>query len=1067
MKKLYLCWALLGLLIAPFTWAQNNVTGTVNDETGAPLPGATVIVEGTSRGVATDFDGNFSINAEEGEVLIVTYVGYSDYRLTVDSQDNYVIDLSTDNALDEVVVTALGIEREARSLGYSVKRVGSEEVEQKGIADVARTLQGKVAGVNITGTTATSGSGTNIVIRGMTSITGSNQPLFIVDGVPFDASTPDESGNFWNGVTQSSRFLDLDPNSIESVDVLKGLSATVLYGQQGRNGVILITTKNGSSKPSQKGFEVTLSHSLFFNNPVLPDYQNDYGGGFHQLFGFFFSNGGPNFDTNINDPRQFGGDFREESNGVVYVRHPLDRINDRTLVEPEFTELSKTNYAYKNYRPVENFFEQGIINTTSLNLKNTGDKGFFSLTYNRLEDEGFTPGNRLRKNNFGVGGKATLENGLTIGGTLNYANTDYLTPPIAASLGSGSVSSFTSSVFGDVMYTPRSIDLMGLPFQTSDGRSIYYRSGNDIQNPRWTVANAFNSELVNRVFGNFNVQYQINEDLGVSYIYGIDTSSQFAEHAQNKGGVDGNALGIYQTTDRSNTIQDHNLRLAYSKEINSDLGVNALLGVTSRRNVFSRRRIRSENQLVHNVLKHFNFVSQRGSSYDEEENITGIYTDISFDYKKFIYLNIQARQDYTSVLEADNNSIFYPGGSLALIATDAFPNLKNDILNYAKVRVGFGQSAGFTSPYRTRSLLTLNSQAFDPGSGVIQSNTTNNVLGNQSLEPELISELEVGIDTRLLNRIDLNISLFDKTTTNLITTRTLPSSTGFRETTVNAGKLSVKGAEVDLNAQIVNTADFSWNIGANFYADENLIESLGEGVEEFTYTPVVSSNRPQNFAVVGQPLGVMKAQVIQRDDQGNALIDDDGFYLATTDPFLVGDPNPDWMSSITNNLRYKNFTLGFTWQYRHGGDLFSQDAATLVGRGVLNPGTNREGLYVLDGIQKSTGLPNTTQITAINYGFDIFSFGPGELQIFDGTTIRLSEVNLSYALPKSVLDNTPFGSLSATLTGINLFFDAVNMPDVINFDTNMLSTGVGNAMGLAFITGPSSKRVGLTLKATF
>ena len=1063
MKKLL--FLTMSLALMAFTgWAQKTVTGTVLDDKGLPLPGATVVEQGSSNGVSTDFDGNFSIDVADGASLEISYVGYTTTTVAVGDQDSISVTLSSDNELEEVIVTALGIKREARSLGYSVKRVGSEEIEQKGQADVARTLQGKVAGVNITNTTATSGSGTNIVIRGMTSITGSNQPLFIVDGVPFDASTP--GGAFFNGITQSSRFLDLDPNSIESVDILKGLSATVLYGQQGRNGVILVTTKNGSSSQTQKGMEATVSHSIFLNDPVLPDYQNDYGGGFHQLFGFFFSNGGPNFDPAINDPRQFGAYYRGEENGYVTVQHPLDRINDRTLVDPEFTELSLTNYPYKNYRPVENFFNQGIVHTTSLNLKSTSDKGFLSLTYNRIDDEGFTPGNRLRKNNLGIGGRATLDNGLTIGGTLNYANTDYITPPIAASFGSGSSSSFTSSVFGDLMYTPRSVDLMGLPFQTSDGRSIYYRSGNDIQNPRWTVANAFDSELVNRVFGNFNASYQINDQLGISYVYGLDASSQFAEHAQNKGGVDGNALGIYQTTDRSNTIQDHNLRLSYSTEINSDLGIDALFGATSRRNVFSARYVTSENQLVHGVLKHFNFVSQNASSYDSEENITGIYTDITLDYKNYLYLNVQARQDYTSVLEAENNSIFYPGGSVALIATDAFPSLQNEILNYAKVRVGFGQSAGFTSPYRTRSLLSLNSTAFDPGSGVIQLNTTANTLGNAALQPELISELEVGIDTRLFNRINLNVSLFDKTTTNLITTRTLPSSTGFRSTTVNAGKLSVKGAEVDLNAQIISGNDFTWGIASNFYADENLIESLGEGVEEFTYTDVVAG-RPQNYAVVGQPLGVMKAQVIERDDAGNALIDDDGFYVETTDPFLVGDPNPDWTASLTNNLRYKDFTLGFTWQYRHGGDLFSQDAATLVGRGVLNPGTNREGLYVLDGISQSTGLPNTTQITAINYGFDVFSFGPGELQIFDGTTIRLSEINLSYNVPKSFLSKTPFGSLSATLTGLNLFYDAVNIPDVVNFDTNMLSTGVGNAMGLSFITGPSSRRVGLTLKATF
>lgn len=1055
------------LLTASFAFGQKTVTGVVSDPDGLPLPGATVVVDGTTIGVTTDFDGNYSISVGEGESLIFSFVGYATQTAVVGSQNILNISLAEGNQLSEVVVTALGLEREARSLGYAVTTVGSEEIEQKGVADVARALTGKVAGVNITNTTATSGSGTNIIIRGMTSITGSNQPLFVVDGVPFDGSTSGESGTFWNGITSSSRFLDLDPNSIEKVDVLKGLSATVLYGQQGRNGVILITTKNGSSSPSAKGTEVTVSHSTFMNEPVLPDYQNDYGGGFHQLFGFFFSNGGPNFDPAINDPRQFGSYFLREDQNNVYVKHPYDYINNRSLVEPEFSDLVGTEYAYKNYKGVENFFNTGVVNTTSLNLRSTGDNGFFNMSFGRTDDEGFTPNNRLRKTNFGVGGKATLENGIVIGGSMNYANTDYTTPPVAASLGSGSVSGYTSSIFGDVMYTPRSVDLMGLPYITSDGRSVYYRSGNDIQNPRWTAENAFDTENIHRTYGNFNVSYNLTDNLSLSYVYGLDNTAMFQQHAQNKGGVDGNSTGIYVTGDSTNTIQNHNFRLSYNGELDDDWSVSGLIGGAANRAVYSNRVTTSENQLVFGVLKHFNFVSQSGSTYDSEQNIYGLFGDLSFNYKDYLYLNVTGRQDWSSTMEAENNTLFYPGGSVSFIATDAIPEIKGDILNYAKVRIGYGQSAGFASPYRTRSLLSLNAKAFDQGSGVVQTNTTSNTLGNRALEPELISELEVGVDTRLFNFINFNASLYDKTTTNLITTRTLPGSTGYTSTTVNAGKLNVKGVEVDWSADVVSNENLRWKISGNFTAEENLIESLGDGVTEFTYTPVVSSGRPQNYAIVGYPLGMMKAGVRQTNDAGEFLIDDDGFYLETVEPELVGDPNPDWTSSLTNSISYKGLSLGFTWQYRHGGDLFSQDAATLVGRGVLNPGTNREGLYVLDGINKNTGQTNTTQITSINYGFDVFSFGPGELQIFDGTTIRLSEVNLNYDFPKSLLGNSPFASVSATLTGINLFYDAVNIPDVVNFDTNSLSTGVGNAMGLSFITGPSSRRVGLTLKATF
>ena len=251
MKKLYLIWTLLGLLFAPFAWAQNNVTGTVNDETGTPLPGATVIVDGTNRGVATDFDGNFSIDAEQGEVLVITYVGYADQSLTIGSQDNYTVSLSPDNELEEVVVTSLGIQREKQALGYAISEVDEASIEQRAEGDIGRVLSGKASGVQITNQSGISGSGTSIIIRGFNTFSQGNQPLFIVDGVPFSSET-NAQDDFVDGNNGSSRFLDIDPNNIESVNVLKGLAAATLYGTQGRNGVILITTKSGSSQGGVK-----------------------------------------------------------------------------------------------------------------------------------------------------------------------------------------------------------------------------------------------------------------------------------------------------------------------------------------------------------------------------------------------------------------------------------------------------------------------------------------------------------------------------------------------------------------------------------------------------------------------------------------------------------------------------------------------------------------------------------------------------------------------------------------------------------------------------------------------
>ena len=1065
MKKLLLMSAMM--LFAFTAMAQKTVTGVVSDDTGVPLPGASVVEQGTTNGVSTDFDGNYSIEVPEGAVLEINFIGYQTSELTVGAADSISVSMQEDNQLEEVVITALGVKREARSIGYSIKTVTGDNIEQKADGDIGRVLQGKIAGVNITSSTGISGSATNIVIRGYTSITGSNQPLFIVDGVPFDSATNSQQA-FFDSATESSRFLDLDPNSIESISVLKGLSATTLYGQQGRNGVILVTTKSGSRKISAKGFETTITQSYFESTPHLPDYQTEYGGGFHQEFGFYFSNGGPNFDATISDPSQFGGFYRNTIDNTVYVQHPLSKINDASLVaDPDLAALALTDYAYKNYNSVKNFFRTGIIHTTSVNMKKTTESGFMNLSFGRTSDEGFTPGNKLGRSNISIGGSEKLDNGITFGGTLNFAQTNYKTPPVTASAGSGVIGG-GSSIFGDLMYTPRSIDLMGLPYQTSDGRSIYYRSGNGIQNPRWTVDNSKVSQFVNRVYGNVNLSYEIIDDLNVSYVYGFDAYTEQNTNGQNKGGVDGDVTGQFSTTDVINQVYDHNLRLSYSKTINDSFGFQGTIGATSRRNVYGQVRTQSTNQLAFGVLKHFNFINQSATSFDSELNIFGVFADVTIDYNNYLFLNVQGRNDQASNLESANNSLFYPGGSIAFVATDAFPVIKSDILNYAKFRVGYGTSAGFGSTYNTRSTLGLSSRAFVDGSGVVvPSNFVDNKLGNSDLKPEKVSEIELGLDLRLLNnKLGFNVSVFDRTTENLITSRTLPGSSGYTNITVNAGKVSIKGLELDFNYRPIKTQNFKWQIDANLYADESLVEELQGDTTEFTYTSVVGG-RPQNFAIVGEPLGVMKATKIDRDAAGNALIDSDGFYVSTIEQEIVGDPNADWTGSLSNSFSYKDFSLGFTLQYRHGGDLFSQTAATLVGRGVVDPGTNREGLYVLDGVRESDGLPNNTQITAINYGFDVFSFGPGEIQIFDGTTIRLSEVNLNYNVPQSFLEKTSLGSLSVRLSGFNLFYKAVNMPEAVNFDTNMMSTGVGNAQGIGFLTGPSASRIGLTIKATF
>ncbi len=1074
-------WMVLVLFFMGITQAlaQRTITGTVTDQAGLPLPGVNVLVKGTTTGTQTDFDGNYAIAADTGQTLVFSYLGQKTEERAVGASDTVNLQMVEDaQALEEVVVTAQGIRREQRSLGYAVSKIDSEAIEDRPEGDLGRVLRGKAAGINITATNGVSGSGTNIIIRGFTSITGSNQPLFVINGVPFDGGA-NEQNTFFDAVTESSRFLDLDPNTIESVNVLKGLSASVLYGERGRNGVILITTKNGSSQAATGKTEVTVSQSMFFNDPILPKYQNDFGGGFHQNFGFFFSNWGASFDAGVlsNQFLENNPLFIRREGGLALLRNPLSQLNDPTLAAG-FEDIANSEYPYIPYNSVDQFFKTGTVVSTSVGIRGGNENVSYSANYGYLEDKGFTPGNSLRRNTLGIGGRATLSNKITVNAALNFSRTDYKTPPIAASGGSGTISS-GSSVFGDVMYTPRSVDLFGLPFQALDGRSVYYRSGNDIQNPRWTVANAKVTQNTDRVFGNFNLSYGLTDWLNVTYRLGLDTYTEFNSYGQNRGGVDGDVTGIFRTITARNTVWDHSLIFNADKNLSEDLNLKVILGATARRDLYQQDGVESTQQLVFGILEHFNFVNSAtvGSFFSgtnlasrTEVNTLGVYADATLGYKDFLYLNGAVRSDWTSTLERDNLNIVYPGASISFVPTSAIEGITSDWgLNYLKLRLGYGTSAGFPPAYSTRNTLALNSRLLVDNSGnVLSGNAVANRLGNADLEPETVTEIEAGIDSKFFNNIlGLNVSVFKRETEDLITDQNLDPSTGFTVTRINAGKLETKGIEVDFDITPIRTENFRWNISGNYYADESTVTELPEGTEQIALTGTIGG-RPANYAVEGQPFGILLGSTVVRTN-GQLTVDSNGDYItgqSTTD--IIGDPNPDWTATLNNGISYKGFNFNMSWQYRHGGDIFSQTAATLIGRGVVDADgkLDSEKTFVLPGV-KADGSPNDIQLTTTRIYFNNLLFGANELQIFDGTTLRLAEVSLGYNLPKKFLDKTPFGAVSFTLSGSNLWYKAFNFPDDVRFDTNSISTGVGNGQGIDFITGPSSRRYGLTVKATF
>jgi len=1055
---------------------QRVVTGTViSEENGQGLPGATVLVKGTAVGTTTNLDGKYSINVPAGSnALIFTFVGLKAMEAAIGSQSVVNVTLKVDaSQLSEVVVTAIGIAREKKALGYAVTSVSKVQLENRPEADVARVLQGKVPGVSITSTNGMTGSGTNMIIRGYKSATGNNQPLFVVDGVPFNTSTNSQNGFTTGGATTSSRFLDIDPNNIENMSVLKGLSATVLYGDQGRNGVILITTKSGTSK--RKAAEVTINQSVFTNKAAsLPTYGQEYGNGFQQAPGFFFSNFGPSMNTGlkINHP------YATSSVAAVREAFPQFWVDGKVGGTP-------IKYEYKAYKdPSEIFFRQGLISNTSVQVAGGGEKTGFNASFGYTDEEGYLPGNEMKKYNFGLGINSSINDKLSVNSSFTFAITDLISPPANASYGSGSD---IPSVFGHVLFTPRSVDLENLPFENPvDKSSVYFRGGNDITNPNWLVRYYKNTSDVKRFFNSTSLNYDFNNNFSMTYRLGLDTYSELQEILYNKGGATANLAtknGYYRTININNSIWNHDLVLNWKNDFSEKFSMSAIVGLNSRFDTYIQTGVASQGQLAFGLFRHSNFSTSSSNdaysggsmNYGVDERRFGVYSNITLDYADYLFLNVSARNDWTSTVEKDNRSVLYPGASLSFIPTTAF-DLKSATLNYLKLRFGYGTSAGYPSPYSTRNVLSQSARAFDVGGAVTTTHSVSNTLGNPNLKPELHGEAEFGIEGVMFNnKLKFDASIYEKTTTNLITNAPIDPATGFTSTAINIGKIRTRGAEFQATVTPVSTpSGFEWNSTINWSTYRTRVMELGGGLTEVV---VAGFTDLGNFAVPGEPFNIIKGIGFDRDPAtGQPIILSSGVHKPTNEPVILGDPNPRWTGSFINSFSYKGFTLSAMMEYRHKGVIMSNTVTATLARGVTkDPVADREMSFIMPGVRQDGNNPDGTpryvkndrQISAADYFFSGYQGATDQPNVFDGSTIRLREVSLAYSVPKNIMAKTPFKKASFAMSGTNLWFLALNFPPNMNFDTDVLGTGVGNGLGFDFVTGPSSRRLGGTLTLTF
>ncbi len=1063
-KKLLLSLVLLYSSLA-YSYAQDRkVTGKVTaSEDGSALPGVSVVVKGSNTGTNTDADGNYSISVPSASATMVfSFVGTSTQEIEVGNRSTVDVQLVSDTRnLQEVVVTAQGIVREKRALGYAVATVDKKLIEDRPQADVGRVLQGKIAGVNITATSGVSGTGTNITIRGYSSITGSNQPLFVVDGVPFNSSTNSRGGFTGGGQSASSRFLDIDPNNIENITVLKGLAATVTYGDQGRNGVILVTTKNGSKK--NRPTEVNLTQSVFANKANLPTYQNQYVGGFQQSLGYFFSNWGPTIEEAKIYPSQ--------NTNSALTTHPYANLTTSGGLRGALADYVASVSPYEIAvfpNNVKDFFRTGKISNTSLNISGGGEKVSYNMSAGYNTEQGYIPENGLKRLNLGLGLNAQMTKKLNVITSFNFSNTDQSTPPLSGGTGNNTLD--FPSVLANVLYTPRQVNLTDWPFESPvTGGTVYYRSGNDIPNPRWILKNYKTTDVVSRLFTATTFNYQLSNDLNLIYKVGLDTYTENQRYMFNKGGVD-LVNGFLATSDINNRIWDNSVILSYAKTISEKFSFSARLGGNMRNDLQKGSVITSQNQLARNLFRHNNFVNNSAFDYETEQTRIGIFGEVTADFNNALFLNIAGRNDWTSTVEIGNRKIFYPSASLSFVPTSAFSGLESNFLNYLKLRAGVGTSAGFPDPYSTRNVLAQNARGFLNSAGApVQTHSVSDNLGNPNLKPELHTEFEAGVEGKLLNnRLGFDLTLFRRDTRNLITNAPLDASTGYTGTTINIGKIRNEGIELSLNATALKLGDFSWDINLVYSRILPKVLDLGGTLEEVQISGFGAGLG--NYAIVGQPFNIIKGTGFARNDQGQLLVDGGGYLQQTTTPVVLGNPNPAFTSSMINTFDYKGLSLNVMLSYRQGGAMYSSTAGAILGRGLsvdtgIERGYDRNQGYVFPGV-KADGSPNTTQVTASDIGFNNIYFFGDEGRMYDGTTIRLQELSLSYRLPKTLLSRIKLKGASIALTGNNLWYKALNFPPGLNFDTDNLGLGVGNGLGFEFLTGPSSRRYGATVRLT-
>ena len=1055
MKKLLQSLFLMLFVAVSAMAQQRTITGTVTGkDDGLPLPGVSVRIKGSSTGTSTGADGKFSIQIPSSETpLVFSSIGYTTIERAAGNAAVLNISLGSDeNQLGEVVVTALGVTRTKRDLGYSTQNVKGDQLVDRGDGNILNALQGKVAGVEITGASGSAGSSTNIILRGISSFSGSNQPLFVVDGIPISYNL-DNTTNTLYGNQPANRALDLNPNNIEAMNILQGPAAAALYGSRASAGAIIITTKKGSGQAGQTN--ITLNSNYGFQNVYgFPELQNEFGQGASGVFNSISTNSlGVRFGTTPT-----------LANGLIVAPNTTPNVNG-VIYQPGST------IPYVNYKDnIKSYFSTGRTYDNNI-LLNSGDaKNYYSLSAGNSITDGILPASKFTKNtvSFSAGSQVTKQ--LNIVGSINFFNT---LQNGSTTQGNGA----NSSMFG-LFGVTRSTDLDYYKnnYKNADGTNNWFVTGRD--NPYFAAnENSFKSNLT-RFLGNVNIGYDVRDWLNVSYRIGLDTYTDRRKRYV--------AIGSTQASSSAGSVLED---IYYRNEVNGDLiitakkkdiftdGLNAtvLLGQNINQRSFQNAYVAGVGLTIpgfDNVSNGTNFTTSGETS--TKRRLLGYYGQLSLAYNNYLFLEATGRADQSSTLSTDNNSYFYPSVSSSFVFTDAF-HIESKILSMGKIRASYARVGKDADPYSLENTYVTggfgnNTASFTFPYGTTSGFGANNQIANPNLKPEFTTSYEFGLSLGLFNnRVSFDATYYNQGSKNQIVDVALPASTGYTSRLTNIGEINNKGVELILNGTAISSKNFSWDISANFSKNKNRVVSIADGITSFQ----VGGNAfggviPSIF--VDQPYGVIVGSKNPRSPNGDLIVDaNTGLYsTATIANQIVADPNKDWTAGISNTFRIKKFTISALVDFKKGGDIISWTAATLRQNGSLAvTAEGREEPHILPGVILAANgeyVPNYIQIPGQTYWNSGFGgIGGGEFTVFDATTFRLREFTIGYDLAGSVLKTKAIKNIRLTIYGRNLYYYAPNSP----IDPEVSTQGAGNIRGLELQSAPNTRNFGASLRVTF